>query len=256
MTRAFPAFPSRSFPNEDGRAFPVFGKEGPPPADIHWSSVVLLMHYEGNSGDQTALDWSDNGFTPTFAGNAQIDDQISKFGGTSLLCDGNGDAVKFNDNDDFSFGASDFTIDVQAYLTVATHGMMVSKYSGASATAEWFFFFNNASSLLQFNAYYGTGANSFLSFAGSWHLNTDTWYSLAVDRVGNTWRIYADGNVVASHSVSRTLKNSTQSLWIGGRNHTSTNYYWNGNIDEVRITKGVGRYDGNHVAQAAAWPDQ
>lgn len=255
--RTFPAIPFRDFPNEVGREFPVFGKEAPSaPADTFFSSVELLLHFEGADQDTTCLDFSANSYVPTFAGNAQIDTARSRFGGTSLLLDGVGDSIKFNDKDEFTFGAGDFTIDLQANPTSVNTAMtMISKYSTSALTAEYFLNWDKGGSLLTWVSYYGTGNNSYVLFSGSWNLLQDTWQHLSVERHGNTWRIYADNNVVASHEVSRTLRNGTQSLWIGGLNHT-TNRYFHGSIDEVRITKGVARYQGTHVAQLNPWPNE
>lgn len=254
MTRALPGYSSRAFPNEDARSFPTVG-EGilPIQPDPNFSSVTLLLHAEGNDADTTMIDFSDVGATPTFVANAQIDTAQDKFGGSSLLVDGTGDWVTFPDNAGYSFDAGDFTIDLQVRRNTDIAGMILSKYSGSSTTAEWYLYYN--ATALIWVSYYGTGANSFLTFQGSWDLSTDTWRQLGMDRSGDTWRLYVDGSVVASHSVSRTLKNSTEQLRLGARNHGSP-IEFNGWIDEVRITKGVARYAGTHVVQTNPWQNE
>lgn len=72
--------------------------------------------------------------------------------------------------------------------------------------------------------------------------STSTWYHLAVDRdsSGNL-RLHIDGAMAhKATGVAGALFNSTASLLIGARSGPSL--YWNGHIDEVRVTKGVARY--------------
>ncbi|MEE8272447.1 MAG: LamG-like jellyroll fold domain-containing protein, partial [Alphaproteobacteria bacterium] len=64
-----------------------------------------------------------------------------------------------------------------------------------------------------------------------------TWYHLAVDRdESQTLRVYVDGNILINSAVPAALHNSSADLKIG-----TLHAGW---IDEVRITKGVARYQG------------
>jgi len=223
--------------------------------DENFANVELLMHMEGADAATATGDRSSNDATPTFVGGAAIDTAQSKFGGSSLLIggDGSGDWVTLPDNAGYSFGAGDFTIDVQVRRNADETGMILSKYDPFATTAEYYLYYSGTA--LTWLSYYGTGVNSRLTFNGSWDLGVDVWNHVSMERAGNTWRLYANGSVVASHSVSRTLKDSTELLYIGARNHTGQLEH-PGWIDEVRITKGVALYSGNHVVQTEPWPNE
>jgi len=244
LGRAFPNFAGRSVFIDDQRVFPIMGGGSPPAKDPFWSNVVLMMGFDGTDATSPTLtpDESLNGYAvDNVYGNAQIDTGISIFDG-SLLLDGAGDAIGFNDQTNFSIGSSDFTIDAWMYLAVDTTGMIASKYSGSATTAEWFLLYNGVG--IGFLSYYGTGSNSSDSFNGTVSLDVGTWHHVAYDRQGDNQWLYAGGTVVGSMFINRVYKNSTEQLRIGGRNHPSP-FAWHGNLDEVRITKGVARYGGS-----------
>jgi hypothetical protein len=80
------------------------------------------------------------------------------------------------------------------------------------------------------------------------------WYHIAADRdASNVLRLYVNGAVVASATVAATFFNSTRVLYIG--NEGGTLSLWQGQIDEVRITKGVARYGGAFTPPIAAFPN-
>jgi len=59
--------------------------------DPNYSSVSLLLNGNGTNGSTTFTDSSVNNHTITRNGNAQISTTQSKFGGSSMYFDGNGD---------------------------------------------------------------------------------------------------------------------------------------------------------------------
>lgn len=67
--------------------------------------------------------------------------------------------------------------------------------------------------------------------------------------------MYLNGVIVASSTTHRTINPSGAVLSIGGDGNT-TNFNFNGWIDEVRITKGVARYasDAGFTVPTAAFP--
>jgi hypothetical protein len=216
-------------------------------SDKHFSSVTLLVGFEGADGSTTFTDQSPSGHTLTANGNAQVDTAQLKFGAASGLFDGTGDYISIPDSDDFSFGAGDFTIEAFVRLNSLANPdfMIVSKYSTSLTTAEWFFG-RTSSGNLSFLAFFGNGSNDFISVPGAVTPVIDTWYHAAVTRSGSTFRVFWQGAQVGSLSSAVTLANKNQGLRIGSRNHSSPSYL-NGWLDQLRITKGVPRYTGHFV---------
>lgn len=236
---------------------------GIPPGgnDPYWSNVVLLMGFNGADAATTSSDESPavHG-AATFTGNAQLDTAQSKFGGSSLLLDGNGDYLDFSDHADWSFGNGQFTIeawvrfnDVSAWQTVVSHWNTVG-------TSEWVFDFpGSANNQLRFAFDTDGGGTVDEGVAGVWTPSTNTWYHVAVDRdASSVMRLYADGSMLSGSKETRseTFANGGGPLRIGALTDPTFPHYLNGWIDEIRITKGVARYasDSGYSVPTAAFP--
>jgi hypothetical protein len=76
------------------------------------ANVSLMLHFDGANGSTTFVDSSPNNFTVTRAGDAVISTAQSRFGGSSVVFDGDSDYLSAGFNDAFAFGTSDFTIEV------------------------------------------------------------------------------------------------------------------------------------------------
>jgi hypothetical protein len=103
----------------------------------------------------------------------------------------------------------------------------------------------------------------------SWWLNTpgnntvgttaiqfDTWYHVALVRSGsgtNNMKLYLDGVLESQNTNTYTVPVNDIVL---GRTYTNLNSeYFNGYIDDLRITKGVARYTANFTPPTAAFPN-
>ena len=77
-----------SFNAPDIRQFKLTGSTV---GDVHFPKVKLLLPFDGSNGATSTTDSSNSNNTISFAGTAQISTAQSKFGGSSLLLDGNSD---------------------------------------------------------------------------------------------------------------------------------------------------------------------
>ena len=59
--------------------------------DVHFPKVKLLLPFDGSNGATSTTDSSNANNAVSFAGTAQISTAQSKFGGSSLLLDGDSD---------------------------------------------------------------------------------------------------------------------------------------------------------------------
>lgn len=224
------------------------------PTDPYWEQVVALLHFDGPDGSTTFTDQT--GKTWTGYGNAQIDTAQSKFGGASLLLDGSGDYLSAADSDDFNFAAGDFT--VEGWFREAVPGA-IRQIIGQHTTESKYnssFLVMSDNSVITLNVFVGS-TNHIISAAGTHALNT--WHHFAAVRDGGTLRLFLNGTSVGTTSISGAVNNSTRPVYVGvvGNNFgpDAGNYYFNGHIDELRITKGVARYTANFTPPTKPFPN-
>lgn len=217
--------------------------------DPQFNSVVLMLPLNGNDGDTISTDESNSSHSLTFLANAELDTAQKKFGTTSLVLDGSGDAVQSADSADWNFGASPFTIELWARFTqeVTSDGdsnTLISQW-GNPETDSFILDYVQISGV-DYLRFIGSsdGVSVDVDVKGTWTPDLNTWIHLAVDRSGSDdFRVYANGEVIQTVNSSITLFNGTAVLWVGGREDLNTlgHHGW---IDEVRITKGIARYGG------------
>lgn len=225
----------------------------PAPSDPYFANVSLLLHMDG-PGSTTFTDSSGTPKTVTANGSAQKSTLQSKFGGSSLLLYGpSSDYLSIPSSSAFDFGSGDFTIEMFVRLVTVVGGYhIIGKYQTSAASP--FAIYQNGGQIGFYSSSNGSSWDliSNLSFGSSF--STFTWYHLAVARESNTWRTFRDGLKMAEATASGSVFSSAESVMIGrGANVAPT--YLSGNIDELRITKGVARYTGDFTPPTAPFPN-
>ncbi len=219
--------------------------------DPNFASVVALLHMDGTDASTTFTDVK--GKTFTASGNAQIDTAQAKFGVSSGLFDGTGDYVSSADSADWEFGSGDFTIELFVrFNSTSGNATLLGKLDSAATDYMSFGISRSTTSLLFYAT--STGASfdiaNGVSFATG--LTTGVWYHVAINRTGTAWRGYIDGVGTSIATSSAAIVNSSYSLRLGGPSDSALHNGW---IDEVRLTKGVGRYPSNFTPPTAAFPN-
>jgi len=215
------------------------------PVDEEFGNVSLLLH-----GDGTIIDSSSNVQSVTVVGDAQISTAQSKFGGSSIAFDGSGDNLTVPDNGSFTMGTADFTVECWVRLANTSHiGAFITT---AEPTDFQGFFLGHVNGTLYFLAD-GDGPFTWdVSLVGG-SIAANSWTHIAGVRFGNTFTSYVNGVQVATTTSSISLANSNNILHVGGR--SIENQYFNGYIEDLRITKGVARYTQNFTPPTAPFPD-
>jgi len=195
----------------------------------------LLIHFNGADG-ATAYT-AETGQTVTFVGTAQLDTADKKLGSASLLLDGNSDKITIPDSDDWDFGSGDFTI--ECFIKTPAfdaQGAFMVKFSNPNGWAIRI----TSSTIYLYHDY-----NNSVSVSHS--MTTNIWYHFAIVRHGSYIKFFVDGvQQGTSQSANATYNGDTLVLAIGGDNGGGGfSSYWNGWIDEVRITKGTAVYTSN-----------
>lgn len=206
-----------------------------PPTAV--TNTQLLINFtNGAIFDSTAINDLET------VGNAQISTAVKKFGTGSIYLDGTDDRLPIASTPNLNFGTGDFTVEAWVYPnSVAADWFIVS-----AITSGGFFV---GSSTAGFG--YGRVGTAWDYRAGS--LSTGTWTHVAVSRNAGQIRVFVGGSQVGTTQSSSTAYD----LSLGGTTVGSqgANYYLNGYLDEVRITKGIGRYTANFTPPTAPFPN-
>lgn len=223
--------------------------------DPHWAETVLMLHLDGTNGGTTFTDSSAAAESIGATGGAALSTTQKKFGATSVALDGStqylsADAASTN----YDFGGGEFTVEAWVYSTEA--GRRQNIVGQSTGTNGWRLY-KDSSNRLAFERFLsgsGLGTNS-----GSVTIPLNTWTHVAVSRSAKSGsmqiRLFVNGvDVDAFIAGTTSIGGSSAALRIGSDGATAGREFA-GYIDEVRITKGVGRYWGSFNAQTAAYPD-
>ena len=182
-----------------------------------------------------------------------IYNEQKKFGTASIAFDGTGDYLSIPDSAAFFMDLGEFTIEffLRASALGSRAGLVQQTNSAGQNTATSFFIELNTSSKISAFVAYGSSNTTEIE---SSVLSTNTWYHVALVRLGNTLYLYLDGVSQGSSSIgSNSLNNSSEDIRIGQSPFQSTGL--NGYMDEIRIVKGVALYAGNFTPPTAPFPD-
>lgn len=199
--------------------------------------------------DNRFKDNSSNAFTLTRNGDAKIAHfnpfaptgsyTTTTYGG-SVYLDGSGDYLTFPASTDYAFGTGDFTVECWIYPTSTSASRITTRLPSTGQSGSWGF--NFSSSTFAFSEVVigepgvsATGLPPMLN----------TWTHLAASRQGTTLRLFANGVLVGSGTISTNYNYSGSPLGIGATNPVGGGEtYFPGYISNLRIVKGTAVYTG------------
>jgi hypothetical protein len=187
----------------------------------------------------------------TFVGTAQISTAQSKFGGSSLLLDGDSDYV-YVANDDLDLGGVSFTIEFWAYLLNGV-GSLITFYSDYSGSSSGMAIEKLADNTIKANMT-GDGAD----ITGTTTLSTGQWYHIALSGDDGSYKLFLNGTQEGSTFTGSSTSGTTNKYigtfyWSGLGGAVRL---WNGYIEDFRITKGLARYTSNFTPPTSAHSTQ
>lgn len=220
--------------------------------DPYFSSVAGLFHFDNNFNNSA----SGNGLGPAAlvpftAPNAAVTSNTqSKFGGFSCSLSATTKGANVASGA-FAFGTGDYTIEFWMRWGDVTTGQNTVDFrtSGTQPNPQ-----------IQVGG--GLGAGVVASFInGAFRIQSaasavavNTWYAIALCRLAGTNRLFINGAQVGS-DYADTNNSTTGQLTVGSFNGTAG--VNGGFIDELRVTKGVGRYGAaGYTPQTIAFPNQ
>jgi hypothetical protein len=211
----------------------------PPTTPLTAISGTSLLTNFGNAGIYDAA-WQNNALT---VGDAQVSTTQAQWSPTSMKFDGNGDYLTLQSNPSFAFGTNDFTIEAWIYLSAMSGDYFVISAIGAPGG---FFGFRNGTDIG-----YGRVATAW-DYNTPSGISTGSWKHIAWCRSGTNMRMFVNGTQVGATQTTSTSYNlSISNTNVGSQ---GANYYFNGYIQDLRLTNGYARYTANFSVPTAAFP--
>jgi hypothetical protein len=178
-------------------------------------------------------------------GDVRVSTAVSKFGGSSMNFDGAGDVLKSVPSITNVLSSGNFTIEFWLYPTntSSAYRALVSSENYPGTAGGWSLYQN------------GTSIEFWITSVGSATINAisaiaaGTWQHLALSRSSGTLRLFVNGTSVGS--VSNSTSFTGQQIWIGDNNSSGGGlYFYNGYMQDLRITTGAARYTANFTPPA------
>lgn len=169
-------------------------------------------------------------------GDTQISTSVFKYGTGSIYFDGTGDYLTQSSGQQVSFGTGDFTIEAWIYFLSTAYPAQSGIMFGSGVGWTLYIYPSNR---LQWGTISPQSPANLLT--GNTTLTTGRWYHIAVTRRSGTVNLWVDG--VSDGSVSDTSNYSASGILQIGLSHS--NYPFYGYMDDLRITKGLARYQSN-----------
>lgn len=211
-----------------------------------YSNTKTLLKFDTDMADTSpaGMDWW-AGPTPS------IDTANKKFGAGSLKFTGDGSIATFGrTGNGLQLGTGDFTLEGWIWIdptgASASRGIFTPFTSGSSYST---FYYQGSTMALQ--AYQTPGPGVFTS--NTTQVPASQWVHVAFSRTAGTLRVFQNGTQVIS--VASTHDFTEDYFCIGGLTTTSSAIAFIGNMDDMRITIGVGRYTANFTLPTKAYPN-
>ena len=196
------------------------------------SSTGTTLHIKGT--DSTIVDKAQGIWHIRPEGNSAGSTTQTKFADSSIYLPA---SAKINCKE-LNFGAGDFTIESWVRSPSANSGyygifaLEDRLMNGTATTGGLQLGFRTGN---QFDLYHSDGTASTVNFTWS----TDTWYHIALVRIGSTITLYVDGTSIGTVTSSTNYK-PFKFLTVGM--YYNTSYPLLGYIEDFRLTDGLARY--------------
>jgi len=166
----------------------------------------------------------------------------------SVEFDGSGDYISLNNQNIANFGTSDFTAECWFNSDdIANYRNIMGTRTNAGDSTAWCIAFDASGKI-----YVYSGA--FLVSSATGAVSANTWYYVSYSRDGSNHRLHLGTSTVSQVATATTARNYTADNFAVGKHAYSASEYFNGNIQNLRITKGLARYSAaDYTAPTTLW---
>lgn len=168
-------------------------------------------------------------------GDTQLTTAVKKTGISSIAFDGNGDYLQAPSvSHALAVFASNFTI--ECWVRFAGNNGTYNPFIRSDAASGFDLGYDFSNSQLKYS-----GAAAIL--ANSWTPTLGTWYHIALVRTSGVTKYYVDGTLLGAGATDANSY-GISAFKVGGSSFSTAHVLY-GNIDDLRITKGIARYSAN-----------
>lgn len=200
----------------------------------------LLIHSDHPDQSQDITDSSTSSHSITAYGSTHHETDEHKFGGSSIYFDGSGDYLFLSDSSDWDFGSGDFTIDFWVKSNNTSEQVIIGQ-SNSSGNGGFSFCIRKRTWNATDVCLSANGSSWTTMLSTTVPIDDGVWHHVAVVRNGDTATLYIDGISRYNSAITGDLYDSSNSLAIG-RVGEYNGAYFQGYIDEFRISKGIARW--------------
>lgn len=184
-------------------------------------------------------------------GTARVSTAEKKFGTGSMLFNGSTDYLSTINKQNLSLGSGNFTIECWVYAnSIGSFNGVFAQWPNNGGSVNNSFVLESVGSNMEF---YWCAGSTLFGPATLGTITTGSWIHYAICRSGNTLYPFKNGILGTTVSITQTLNSPTSNITVGGL--VGGSGYWNGYIDDLRITKGVARYTANFTPPTQAFPN-
>ena len=216
------------------------GGSTPPSGDPYWSDVSFLLETATPSSITDAT--GKNSITNN---SVTVSDSVYQVG-TSSAAFASAAYLNVVGTSNFSYGSGDFTIEFWMRNSVSGVAAVFIDQRTTGADAAPAIYTVNGTNL----AYYVNAGDQIVASGAI--PSTDTWYFVALSKNSGVTKLYVNGTQVGNTFNDGVSYTSNLPLRLAGSNFGTAPF--TGYMQQVRITKGVGRYPNNFTAPAAPFP--
>ncbi len=212
-------------------------------ADPNFASVSLLLHCDGAPGSTTFTDSSSSPKTVTRNGALAISTSTPKYGSGSANFNSSPSSL---DAPSQAFGTGDFTVEFWGLVNSFLSNSPTFCDNRVIAPTASFVIYNSVGGVGTI-AFFAAGSNR---AAGT--MPTNTYAHLAVSRTSSVSKFFING-VQQGSDYADTNNYDHTTLRFGDNNASSGTLA--GQMDEIRVTLGFGRYTSNFTPRGSAFPN-
>lgn len=193
-------------------------------------------------------------------GTAQIDTSVVKYGTGSIEFDGNSDYLLGSENPANVLSITDaFTAECWFYQT-STAGTgsslhaLISHWNNSTGNKAFVMGISSTSMILYVS---NDGSTNNISGATGGTVSNNVWNHAALTWDGTNYRVFLNGTAVITQANSSSPYASSEVMQIGASKSGSggsISMFYQGYMDDIRITNGVARYTSSFTPPTAALP--
>jgi hypothetical protein len=201
--------------------------------------VKTLLQFDGTNGSTTITDVSPTPLTWTNVANGvTLNTSTFKYGTASAYFSGASTGLTGDGSAAFAFGSGDWTVEMWIKPTAALTmmGLYNDQISSGADTTRKSLYINSTGQVI-----YVTGATT--QITGGTTIPTTSFTHIAVSRVSGVTRLFINGVQEGSNFTDSTVYTvGAARPVLGNDSPISATWAFVGYMDDVRVTKGVGRY--------------